>query len=111
MGVAHYEFTDVTGSALGALMSGDNEISIAAFNSGAGSSDLVLVPNLTLNKTLVLNRGPYLQQGSSDTVTVRWRTEVPTDSRVLCGPAPGSLDASARRTPRWSRTMRLNCWV
>ncbi|NIL99896.1 MAG: hypothetical protein GTN89_02695, partial [Acidobacteria bacterium] len=83
--VPYYEFTDVTGSAMGVLVNGDNEVAIAAFNAGAGSSDLVLVPNLTLNKTKQVDRGPYLQMGTSDAVTVRWRTEVPTDSRVLCG--------------------------
>lgn len=40
-------------------------------------------------------RGPYLQQGSHDQVVVRWRTDVATDSRVWCGPAPGSLSVCA----------------
>jgi PKD repeat protein len=95
-GVAHYEFTDVTVTALGLLTNGDNEVSIAAFNSGAGSSDLVLVPNLTLNKTISLSRGPYLQQGGSDSVTVRWRTDVPSDSEVLCGTTQGALVSCAQ---------------
>ena len=89
--VAHYEFTDVTGTALGLLINGDNDVAFAVFNAGAGSSDLVLVPNLTLNKTKQVSRGPYLQQGSSDAITVRWRTDVSTDSRVLCGESLGSL--------------------
>lgn len=89
--VVHYEFTDVTGTALGLLINGDNDVAFAVFNAGAGSSDLVLVPNLTLNKTKQVSRGPYLQQGSSDAITVRWRTDVSTDSRVLCGESLGSL--------------------
>ena len=39
----------------------------------------------------MITRGPYLQRPAPDGIVVRWRTDVPTDSRVLCGPAPGSL--------------------
>ncbi len=39
----------------------------------------------------VVTRGPYLQSGTSDGVVIRWRTDVATDSRVLCGAAPGNL--------------------
>ncbi len=44
-------------------------------------------------------RGPYLQQPTADGVTVRWRTDVPTASRVLyratggTGPMQNSTDA------------------
>ena len=34
---------------------------------------------------LVLLRGPYLQNGSHTNITVRWRTDVATDSRVRYG--------------------------
>jgi PKD repeat protein len=36
-------------------------------------------------------RGPYLQNGSSDRIVVRWRTDIPTSSRVQYGAAPGAL--------------------
>jgi PKD repeat protein len=87
----HYEYTDVTAAALTVLVNGTNDVAIAAYNMNASSSDLVLVPNLTLNKTTLVTRGPYLQQGSSEAVTIRWRTDVASDSRVLCGSSPGSL--------------------
>ena len=45
--------------------------------------------------TVSLTRGPYLQSGTPTTVTVRWRTDLATDSRVLYGPAPGALNSSA----------------
>lgn len=32
-----------------------------------------------------LTRGPYLQMGTRDSIIIRWRTDVPTDSRVLYG--------------------------
>ena len=87
----HYEYTDVTAAALTVLVNGTNDVAIAAYNLNASSSDLVLVPSLTLNKTILVTRGPYLQQGSSEAVTIRWRTDVASDSRVLCGSSAGSL--------------------
>lgn len=43
---------------------------------------------LSLNEAsapLVLLRGPYLQNGSHTNITIRWRTDVATDSRVRYG--------------------------
>lgn len=42
-----------------------------------------------------LLRGPYLQSATSTSIVIRWRTDVPTDSRVAFGPAPGSLSGQA----------------
>ncbi len=39
----------------------------------------------------VVTRGPYLQNGSASSITVRWRTDQPPNSRVRFGTAPGSL--------------------
>jgi hypothetical protein len=39
----------------------------------------------------LVTRGPYLQVGTPTSVVVRWRTNVPTDSRVSYGKAPGAL--------------------
>jgi hypothetical protein len=38
-----------------------------------------------------VTRGPYLQIPTPSGVVVRWRTDVPTDSRVSIGAAPGAL--------------------
>jgi hypothetical protein len=38
-----------------------------------------------------VTRGPYLQQGTPTSIVVRWRTDVPTDSRVSYGLTPGNL--------------------
>ena len=38
-----------------------------------------------------LVRGPYLQTPTNTSIIVRWRTDVPTTSRVAIGPIPGSL--------------------
>lgn len=40
-------------------------------------------------------RGPYLQMGDSDTMVVRWRTDVATNSRVQFGTSQGSLAFTA----------------
>ncbi|UUZ46600.1 hypothetical protein LP420_22025 [Massilia sp. B-10] len=43
----------------------------------------LLSSSLALAATVV--RGPYLQSASSDSITVRWRTDTATDSRVQYG--------------------------
>lgn len=42
----------------------------------------------------IVTRGPYLQAGSHDRVTVRWRTDQASDSRVRFGPSPGTWTGS-----------------
>jgi hypothetical protein len=42
-----------------------------------------------------LLRGPYLQLGTPTSVVVRWRTDLPTDSRVRYGTSPGALNGVA----------------
>lgn len=39
-------------------------------------------------------RGPYLQQGGHDSVTIRWRTSLASESTVVYGTEPGVLDGS-----------------
>jgi hypothetical protein len=80
---------DITSVALPVLHAGDNILAIAAYNRSSNSSDLVLVPQLSINTNVT--RGPYLQQGTPDSVIVRWRTATATDSRVRFGDAPGNL--------------------
>src|SRR5262245_13467157 len=40
-------------------------------------------------------RGPYLQLASSDGLVVRWRTDLPTTSRVWYGLEPGGLTSTS----------------
>ncbi len=42
-----------------------------------------------------VTRGPYLQQGTSNAMTLRWRTSAATNSRVRYGTAQGSLTQTA----------------
>jgi hypothetical protein len=89
--VPTYEIHDISIRALPALVEGTNTLAIGVWNNSASSTDLVLVPQLTVNRNPVVTRGPYLQSGTVDGVTIRWRTDTESDSIVLCGPAPGSL--------------------
>ena len=80
---------DITEAALPLLVDGVNVLAIGVWNNTPSSEDLVLVPQLILNRQL--RRAPYLQQGTSDRMLVRWRTGQSVGSRVLYGPDPGSL--------------------
>lgn len=60
----------------------------------AGIASVLLLVGATAGAQTV-TRGPYLQSPNHDSIVVRWRTDVPTDSRVAYGPAPGSLAATA----------------
>src|SRR5262245_22434872 len=50
----------------------------------------------------VLTRGPYLQNGTTRSVVIRWRTDVPTEGRVYFGVSPSDLNRAVFDT---SRTM------
>jgi PKD repeat protein len=88
-----YELVDVS-DAIPLLQDGDNVLAVGNWNVGPGSSDLVLVPLLVANRVVAVSRGPYLQKGTPDSIVVRWRTNAPTDARVLYGTVLGNLTLS-----------------
>ncbi|MCP3981493.1 MAG: PKD domain-containing protein [bacterium] len=90
-----YEWVDITSIAAPLLQTGDNVLAIGVWNTGVGSSDMVLVPQLVLNRPTLLDRGPYLQQGSDSEIVVRFDTNTPETGRVRYGSSPGSLTATA----------------
>ena len=94
-GVARCALVDVTDAARPALRQGTNVLAVGVWNAEAASSDLVVVPKLVLNRPLQIVRGPYLQMGTDSAVTVRWRTNLPSTSRVWYGAAADALDAVA----------------
>src|SRR6266571_2142120 len=62
----------------------------------AAALTLVIVLALcqsVLAATVSVKRGPYLQTGSSTSVTVKWRTDVSTDSCVRYGTSSSSLSS------------------
>jgi PKD repeat protein len=86
---------DVTPRALPLLHAGVNLLAAGVWNSGApASTDLVLVPLLSAEKTGVVTRGPYLQMGTPTSVVVRWRTDVALSGAVAYGVEPAVLTSS-----------------
>ncbi len=86
-----YETVDLTASA-GALVPGANVLAVEVHQTSAGSSDLAWDAGLSVSTLPALvTRGPYLQVGTPTGVIVRWRTDVPTSSRVRYGDAPAAL--------------------
>ena len=73
---------DITTVGKPALQNGVNVLAVGVWNIGTTSSDLVLVPRLSMNESMTVTRGPYLQRGSPTEVLVRWRTDIQTNSRV-----------------------------
>ncbi len=79
------------------LQSGTNVIAVEVHQESGSSSDISfdfkLIAQDQLSAQLV--RGPYLQIATQNSITLRWRTDVPTDSRVNYGVSPVSLNNSA----------------
>lgn len=86
-----YEFQTIP-FPVASLIVGTNVLAVEVHQSAANSSDMALDLELTLSK---VNRGPYLQIGTPNSVIVRWRTLLATDSRVSYGTDVGSLVSTA----------------
>jgi hypothetical protein len=83
-------------SARHALRAGTNVLAVGVWNALLPSSDLVVVPRLSMNREVAVTRGPYLQSGSHDRVTLRWRTASPVVGVVAWGTSADHLDESLR---------------
>lgn len=73
------------------LVAGTNTIAVEIHQSSPSSSDKSFDLRLIGHQGDTVTRGPYLQRGTPDEVTIHWLTDVPTESRVWIGPDPGSL--------------------
>ncbi|HKQ20301.1 MAG TPA: metallophosphoesterase, partial [Candidatus Eisenbacteria bacterium] len=87
-----YETITLPGSGLG-LVQGTNVLAIEVHQATASSTDLAMDLELAYFTSAQVVRGPYLQIGTPTGVTVRWRTDLATDSRVQFGPNPGALNS------------------
>ncbi len=76
----------------GLLATGTNVLAVEIHQSSPTSSDISFDLQLNDEPAAFVSRGPYLQLGTPDAVTVRWRTLDPTDSRVAYGLSPLSLN-------------------
>lgn len=83
-------YTAVVASSM--FNAGNNIIAVEIHQNSATSSDLFFDMQLTALGSISasLTRGPYLQLGTETGITIRWRTDVPTDSRVTWGTVFGT---------------------
>ena len=72
---------------------GDNLIAVEIHQVSGTSSDITLEVELLTGPPDIL-RGPYLHVATPSGVVVRWRTDLPTESRVSFGPTPTALASS-----------------
>ncbi|OQP59084.1 hypothetical protein A3860_38935 [Niastella vici] len=84
--------------AAGSLVTGNNVIAVEIHQINKTSSDISFDLELTGTgggTTAVLTRGPYLQMGNQTAITLRWRTDVATDSKIEVGTVYGTYTLSA----------------
>src|SRR6185369_4567068 len=76
---------DISAQGLPALVPGVNVLAIGVWNVDPTSTDLILIPRLMRDYDGAVIRGPYLQLSMPPAMTIRWRTDLPTNSRVRWG--------------------------
>jgi len=78
------------------LIAGDNVIAVEVHQRSAGSSDISFNFSLVANTPGITEviRGPYLQKGHGDKMTIKWRTDDPTSSLVEYGTDVNNLNQS-----------------
>jgi hypothetical protein len=78
------------------LIPGTNQLAVEIHQDDLDSSDISFDLELVALGTAfpLVTRGPYLQRGTPHAVTIRWRTDAPTNSVVEWGEAPGALTES-----------------
>ncbi len=79
----------------GLLTAGTNTIAVEIHQATLNSSDISFDLDLIGQTSASVTRGPYLQMGTNNAMSVRWRTSVATDSRVQFGTSAGNLTQSA----------------
>ena len=94
------QYTEYTLAAT-SLRSGSNTLAVEIHQENSSSSDISFDLGLTGSTDSIainISRGPYLQMGSSDAMTIRWRTKVATNSQVRYGTRLNSLNQKASST-------------
>lgn len=80
------------------LLPGTNVIAVEIHQSGTTSSDLSFNLKLegnTATQNIVLERGPYLQTATANSIIIKWRTDIATDSKIRYGTTLGNLNQLA----------------
>lgn len=76
------------------LIDGKNVVAVEVHQADRRSSDLSFALSIAAkspDSTPALLRGPYLQQGTPASVVIRWRTDIPSRSRVRFGTSADDL--------------------
>ena len=73
--------------------SGNNVIAVEIHQNNGSSSDISFDLQLKANAPgmPIITRGPYLQMGNGNSVSIRWRTDVATTTGAWYGSTPGSI--------------------
>jgi acid phosphatase type 7 len=90
-------FLQANGISPNLLVAGGNVLAVEIHQSGVTSTDISFDFDLigqTSAPAASVTRGAYLQMGTANAMTIRWRTNIATDSRVQFGTVPGSLTGS-----------------
>jgi len=78
------------------FVTGNNVIAVEIHQNAVTSSDisfdLQLIGNTGGDATLT--RGPYMNSALQNSIVIRWRTDIPTNTKVSYGDAPGNLTQS-----------------
>jgi hypothetical protein len=107
--IASYAWSKVSGPASGTITSVASSITTVTGlvqgtyiyrltvtdNDGAKDTDDLTVTVNPLTGSITLTRGPYLQMANGSAVTLRWRTDVATDSKISVGKTFGTYTISA----------------
>ncbi len=75
-----------------AFVAGKNVIAVEIHQSAITSTDISFDFELMGSNNATVTRGPYLQSGAPNSLLVRWRTDIPTDSRVRYGATSTDLN-------------------
>lgn len=80
-----------TGLPTSAFVAGNNTIAVEIHQNSITSTDITFDMELIGNDgAATVTRGPYLQMGGQTSITIRWQSDVPTNSRVEWGTSFGS---------------------
>lgn len=78
------------------LVTGTNVVAVEIHQRSGSSSDISFDFKLTAYASIptAVTRGPYLQKGNSNSMTIKWRTNTATESIINYGTALGALNST-----------------
>lgn len=80
------------------LTSGSNVIAVEIHQSDVTSSDIsfnLKLEGLQTPQTVSIDRGTYLQKATPNSIVIKWRTDIATDSKIMYGTAFNNLNQQA----------------